>query len=241
MAEKTVRADAAPRLTKAGIGRLVTVLVSTIVVAAVYFGAAGTLHAPRAWIYYGGLLGYLVLAMVVMFAFFPGAAEIVNARGKLHRDVKRWDKVFGVFYTVLLLAEPAVAGLDARLRWTDVPDLLAAPALVVTLLAYLFVHWAMIVNRHAELGVRVQEERRHEVVSSGPYRRVRHPFYVSLILIQVAYPLAVGSLAAFLPALLIIGLVIWRSAREDATLRAELPGYAEYASRVRFRLLPGVW
>jgi protein-S-isoprenylcysteine O-methyltransferase Ste14 len=241
MAEKTVRAEPAPRLTRAGIGRLVTVATSTIVLAAVFFAAAGTLHAVRAWIYYGGLFGYLGVALIVMFAFFPGAAEVVNERGKFHKDVKTWDKVFGVIYTVLLFATPAVAGLDVRFRWTDVPALLAAPAFVVTLLAYLFVHWAMIVNRHAETGVRIQEERHHEVVSSGPYRHVRHPFYVTLILTQIAYPFAVGSLAAFLPALLIIGLVLWRTAREDATLRAELPGYAEYASHVRFRILPGVW
>lgn len=242
MAETRMGDASAPRLTRSGILRLITVAAHTIVLAAIFFGAAGTIHVPRAWIYYGGTLAYLVAAMAVIFALFPGVVEIVNARGRFQKGVKRWDKVFGVLYTVLLFVMPAVAGLDAgRFRWTEVPAFLFGPALAVTLLAYLLVHWAMVVNRHAETGVRIQEDRRHEVVSSGPYRFVRHPFYVSIIVTQLVYPLALGSLVAFGPVLAVIVLFVWRTAREDATLRAELPGYSEYASRVRYRLLPGLW
>jgi protein-S-isoprenylcysteine O-methyltransferase Ste14 len=242
MAETQARSLSSPRLTRSGILRLVTIAAHTIVLAGIYFAAAGTLHAPRAWIYYGGSLAYLVAAMTVIFLFFPGTVEIVNERGRLHRGVKKWDRVFGVLYTVLLFVTPAAAGLDAgRCHWSEVPFLLCAPALAVTLLAYLFVHWAMVVNRHAETGVRIQEDRRHEVVSSGPYRFVRHPFYVSIIVTQLVYPLALGSLVAFGPVLAVIVLFVWRTAREDATLRAELPGYSEYASRVPYRLLPGLW
>jgi len=184
----------------------------------------------------------LAAAMAVILALFPGTVEIVNARGRFQKGVKRWDKVFGVLYTLLLFVQPVVAGLDAgRFRWTEVPAFLFVPALAVTLLSFLFVHWAMVVNRHAETGVRIQEDRGHEVVSSGPYRFVRHPFYVSIIVTQLVYPLAMGSLAAYGPALAITFLFIWRTAREDATLRAELPGYSGYAARVRYRLLPGVW
>ncbi|MCU0241985.1 MAG: hypothetical protein MUF51_06135 [Vicinamibacteria bacterium] len=89
--------------------------------------------------------------------------------------------------------------------------------------------------------MRIQEERHHEVVSSGPYAFVRHPFYVSISVTQLLYPLAVGALAAYLPCLAIVGLVVWRTTREDAFLRAHLPGYAEYAARVRYRLLPGLF
>lgn len=242
MPETGVRAASAPRLTRSGLLRLVTVVTHTIVLAAVFFAAAGTLDAPRAWIYYGGTLGYLLLALVVILLFFPGTIEVVNERGKFKKGVKTWDKVFGVCYGVLLFVMPATAGLDVgRFHWFEVPAFLQGPALVLTVLAYMVVHWAMIVNRHAETGVRIQEERRHEVVSTGPYRFVRHPFYISLIVTQLVYPPAVGSLAAAVPALVVAGLFLWRTAREDATLRAELPGYSEYASRVRYRLVPGVW
>lgn len=233
---------ARPRLTRSGGVRIATVLLTLALTAAIFFGAAGTIAVSRAWLYYGGLLASLIAGMAVIFVRFPAAIETVNARGKLNPDVKRWDKVFGLVYTLLLLVQPAVAGLDAgRLRLGTVPAWLAGPALGVTVLAYAFVHWAMIVNTHAETGVRIQTDRHHEVVSVGPYRFVRHPFYVAIILVQLLYPLAVGSWLAYAPGLLIAGLFVWRTAREDATLRRELAGYQDYARRTRYRLVPGVW
>lgn len=231
-----------PRLTRSGVVRIATVLVTLALTAAIFFGAAGTIGAPRAWLYYGSLFAYLIAGTAVIFVRFPAAIETVNARGKLNPDVKRWDKVFGLVYTLLLAVQPAVAGLDTeRLRLGTVPEWLAGPATGVTVLAYAFVHWAMIVNTYAETGVRIQTDRHHEVVSTGPYRFVRHPFYVSIILVQLLYPLAVGSWLAYAPGLLIAGLFVWRTAREDATLRRELAGYQDYARRTRYRLVPGVW
>lgn len=232
----------APHLTRAGVGRLVTVLLSLVLTAAIYFGAAGTLEAPRAWGYYAGLLAYMLLAMAFLFLRFPGVAETVNARGKLNADVKAWDKRFGVAYTILLLLEPAVAGAElGRLRLAAVPAWLAPPAIAVTILAYALAHWVMVENRYAETGVRIQDERHHEVVSTGPYRFVRHPLYVSMILVQLVYPLAVGSWLAYAPGGAIAALLVWRTSREDGMLRRELQGYEGYAGRTRYRLLPGVW
>ncbi len=99
----------------------------------------------------------------------------------------------------------------------------------------------MIVNKHAETGVRIQDDRNHAVVSSGPYRIVRHPFYISGIVTSFVYPLAVGSLYAFIPALVIAVLIVWRTAREDQTLRRELDGFEAFTKRTRYRLFPGVW
>ena len=230
------------RLTGSGVLRLATVLGALILEAALFFAGAGSLDLFRGWLYYGGVLAYLVVALAVMLVFFPGAVEVVNERGKFKQDVKTWDKVFAICYVVLLPVRPLVAGLDVgRFHASEVSPLFDLPALIATILAYLFVHWAMVVNKFAETGVRIQRDRGQEVVSSGPYRMVRHPFYISIIVTQAVYPLAVGSLYAYLPALAIAGLFVWRTAREDATLHAELPGYAEYAARVRYRLLPGVW
>jgi protein-S-isoprenylcysteine O-methyltransferase Ste14 len=122
-----------------------------------------------------------------------------------------------------------------------VPWAVSVLALAVTILATAFVHWAMIVNQHAETGVRIQDDRHHVVVTAGPYRIVRHPFYVSLIVTALAYPLAVSSLYACLPGLVMAGLFVWRTAREDQTLRRELEGYEAFTERTRYRLLPGVW
>ena len=242
MAENASEAASTRKLTRSGVTRLFTVLVNVIVVAAVFFAAGGTINVPRAWIYYGAVFAYMLVAVTVMLAFFPGVIELINERGKKKQDVKKWDKVFATVVTPLLFITPALAGLDAgRFHWSEVSGLFTIPAVVVTILAYVLTHWAMIVNRFAETGVRIQEDRHQEVVSSGPYGFIRHPFYLTWIVTQLVYPLAVGSLYAYVPSLAIVGLFVWRTAREDATLRTELPGSAEYTSRVRYRLVPGVW
>ena len=102
-------------------------------------------------------------------------------------------------------------------------------------------HWAMLANPFFEKTVRIQEERGHHVATGGPYRFVRHPGYVAFILMGFALPLGVGSAWALVPAGLNAALIVARTALEDRTLRRELPGYAEYAQRTRYRLLPGVW
>jgi protein-S-isoprenylcysteine O-methyltransferase Ste14 len=236
------QASSTTRLTSSGVARMLTVVVTLVATAAVFFLAAGTLDVGRGWIYYGGLLAYLVVSMAAMLLFFPGVIELVNERGKLHQDVKAWDKLFGIAYTALLLASPAVAGYDVgRLHSFESPRCVAWAALAVTILSNAFVHWAMIVNKHAETGVRIQNDRHHEVISSGPYRIVRHPFYISFIVTQLLYPLAIGSLYAFVPALAAVALVVWRTAREDEALRRELDGYEAFTKRTPYRLLPRVW
>ena len=114
-------------------------------------------------------------------------------------------------------------------------------AYVVLVVAYGLVLWAMWTNRFFSSVVRIQTDRGHHVVHDGPYRFVRHPGYVGAILLGLASAVALGSLWALIPAGLMAMAVIVRTALEDATLKRELPGYAEYASRVRYRLLPGVW
>ena len=114
-------------------------------------------------------------------------------------------------------------------------------ALVIAALAYAISPWAMRVNAYFSKIVRIQEDRGHSVVSSGPYRIVRHPTYLGTILFELVTPIMLGSLWALIPGALTALLFIVRTALEDRTLREELPGYQAYAERVRYRLLPGVW
>ena len=101
--------------------------------------------------------------------------------------------------------------------------------------------WVLVKNPHAESSVRIQKDRGHSVIASGPYRLVRHPMYVGLIQLHQSMALILGSMWAMALAGLITILFLWRTALEDQTLRQELPGYEEYATVTRYRLMPGIW
>jgi protein-S-isoprenylcysteine O-methyltransferase Ste14 len=101
--------------------------------------------------------------------------------------------------------------------------------------------WAMLVNTHFETTVRIQTDRHHQVTTSGPYAVVRHPGYVAASLWALSGPLILGSTTALIPAALATGVLVYRTSREDRTLQRELPGYADYTQRTRYRLLPGLW
>ena len=114
-------------------------------------------------------------------------------------------------------------------------------ALVLLVAGYALGAYALIENRFFSGVVRIQTERGHKVISSGPYRWVRHPGYSSAFLSYLAAPVLLDSYWALLPAvLLLVGLVI-RTRLEDCYLQENLEGYREYARKVRFRLLPGIW
>jgi protein-S-isoprenylcysteine O-methyltransferase Ste14 len=203
------------------------------------FASAGRLDWLRAWVYLGAVaLGELLSAAVLMAAN-PG---ILEQRGSMGAGTKPFDRVFAALWLALAFVTPVVAGLDVG-RGGALPVPLAGMVvgLALLLLSYLFATWAMAVNPHFELTVRIQSERGHRVVSTGPYRLVRHPGYLAAIVGGLASPMILGSLWAFAPVAAGTLLFILRTALEDRTLREELAGYQEYAARTRRRLLPGIW
>jgi protein-S-isoprenylcysteine O-methyltransferase Ste14 len=114
-------------------------------------------------------------------------------------------------------------------------------ALVGIILGYGFSSWALIENRFFAGTVRIQTERGHHVVSSGPYRIVRHPGYAGGLFVYLFIPLLLDSLWAWIPTILLAIVLIVRTALEDQTLQAELPGYKEFAGKTKYRLFPGIW
>ena len=157
-------------------------------------------------------------------------------------DTKPFDRIFFLLFLPLMLLFPVIAGLDAaRFHWSEPPEWLIYPGAVIFVLATALVTWTLAVNRHAESTVRIQVDRGHTVVSTGPYRYVRHPMYVGIIVSYSAAPMILGSVWAFAVWAAMTVLFIWRTAKEDATLQRELAGYKEFAERTRYRLLPGVW
>jgi len=168
----------------------------------------------------------------------------LRERGQARRagNVKPWDKTIMAACTIFLLLTPIVAGLDARrFGWSAVPlpaKLLAWLALAA---AGALIFWALTTNTYLSRMARIQEDRGQVVISAGPYRYVRHPMYLGIIILFLAMPVALGSWWAQLPGAAIAALFVLRTAKEDRMLREELPGYPEYARHVRYRLVPGIW
>jgi protein-S-isoprenylcysteine O-methyltransferase Ste14 len=148
-----------------------------------------------------------------------------------------------VVLTALMLGQGVVAGLDVRwLHWSDgVPPAAQGAGLVAVAAALAVMVWAMAVNRFFSPVVRIQTERGHHLIMSGPYRYVRHPAYAGFPLVTVGAGLALGSWLAALLGLLLVVPVLRRAAWEDRVLRDRLEGYAAYARQVSYRMLAGVW
>ncbi len=203
------------------------------------FAAAGSWTWWRGW---AGLTVCLLSESFVNSFLAVRAPNTLNQRGTSHEGVKPFDILFATLYLALSICLAVVIGFDCiRFRWSSLPWATFVIGACLIVAATALGTWAMLVNDHFEQFVRIQSERHHRVVTSGPYRFVRHPGYLAGILGAVAGPLLFGSLWASVPAGLLALVVVWRTIREDLTLRAELEGYAEYAKQTPNRLIPFVW
>jgi len=165
-----------------------------------------------------------------------------RARMLSHEDAKPWDKPLAPLVGLGGALLPLVAGLDALFDWSpgfSLPVELAALILLVA--GYTLSSCALIENAFFSGMVRIQTDRGQRVVSSGPYRWMRHPGYAGALLAFLATPLFLDSGWTFLPALFLTVVLVIRTRLEDQTLQAELDGYPDHARRVRYRLLPGLW
>jgi protein-S-isoprenylcysteine O-methyltransferase Ste14 len=136
---------------------------------------------------------------------------------------------------------PAIAGFDFRFGWSYLHNYFVLVGLVFVVASTVLLNWAMVVNPHFEPAVRIQKERNHKVITSGPYNFVRHPGYLAGILLAISIPLLIGSFFAFIAVGIYVILMMSRTWFEDKTLQEELEGYSEYISQVKYRLFPGVW
>lgn len=210
-----------------------------LVLAAVLFGSAGTWSWPAAWAYILISVGYLIFGTVVLIRVNP---EVLNVRGRKPVDVPRFDKIILPLWMVSQLAGLVLAGLDAgRFHWSEVPVILNVVGALGVAGGGALVVWSMAANAHFEKTVRIQNDRDHLVCSTGPYGLVRHPGYAGIILAAFGIPLLLGSWVALIPGLVNAGLFVLRTSLEDGLLLAELPGYAAFAAKTRYRLAPGVW
>lgn len=190
-----------------------------------------------------------VLAIVLILSFVVSRAlaerynpGMIAERARLlqHNDAKPWDKVLVPLVGLGMVLILAVAGLDALFGWSPMFSMpLKILALAILLAGYVVSTYAMIANPFFSIMVHPQVGQ--QVVSSGTYRWVRHPGYVGALWSNLAIPVILDSAWAFLPATFLTIVLVIRTSLEDKTLQDELAGYRDYANRVRYRLLPGVW
>jgi protein-S-isoprenylcysteine O-methyltransferase Ste14 len=171
--------------------------------------------------------------------------DLISERARFMdaKDTKPWDRVLAPLLGLGSILILVVAGMDKYYGWTLPVSNLTVNwvALIGIVLGYGFSSWALIENRFFAGTVRIQTERGHHVISTGPYRIVRHPGYAGGLFGYLFIPLLLDSLWAWIPTILLAVVLVIRTALEDKTLQTELPGYKEFAQKTKCRLFPGIW
>src|SRR5579883_369942 len=221
-------------------GRLIRVLLAVPVYFALFmFLPAGTWEWLKGWVFILVFVSSMAIVSVYLWRVNP---EVVVARATSHEGTKRWDKILVSLLLLAVYAIVPVAALDdERFHWLPLPWWVCVIGYGLFFSGMVLVTWAESVNKFFEVTVRLQTDRGQMVIDTGPYAIVRHPGYVSGILIAVGTALCLASVWALIPAGLATVLFIVRTRWEDQTLQSELPGYTEYTQRVRSKLIPGVW
>lgn len=220
---------------------LLRATILTAIFAAGLLGSAGDLRWTMGWVYLAAFYANQVIVGAILVSSNP---QLAAERTRVDRDAARdWDRpLTGIVSLFGPLATLTVAGLDRR--WGGSPPLplwLRGIGIGVGITAIALGIWAMAANRYFYSFVRIEPERGHRVIASGPYRVIRHPGYAAGALYALATPLWLGALWAYAAAGVTLTAIVVRTALEDRTLRAELPGYEDYTRRVRRRLVPGLW
>ena len=203
------------------------------------FLPAGTWEWWRGWLFFVVVIANSVVISLYLRRVNP---DIVAARSNRHEGTKDWDRLWlSIFIPTFVSIVPISALDDGRYHWSHVPWWVCGIGYVLLLAGLAGTAWAESVNKFFEPTVRIQTERGHRVIDTGPYGIVRHPGYVAAGLFFVGIALSLGSLWGLIPAVLSCLLIVVRIVLEDRTLQQELPGYQEYTRRVRYRLVPGIW
>ncbi len=227
------------KLDRYGRRYLVFIASHLIIQAGLFFLGAWTIFVFRAWIYFSVELIFTAAITILLVNLNP---EVIIERGKIHQGSEPWDrKLVRLYMLIGARIMILVAGLDLRFQWSDSGPWWMIPGFLLYMLSHVFSTWAYATNRHFEPHVRIQEDRNHQVILTGPYGIVRHPGYMAGVLWPVAVPLILGSWAALTPGIVAIIILIYRTKKEDNFLQENLPGYREYAERVQYRLVPGIW
>jgi protein-S-isoprenylcysteine O-methyltransferase Ste14 len=216
-------------------------VVEALLYGALLFGPAGTILWPAAWIYlvlfFGGVIWFTLL-----LARHDPALLAERTKPPFQKGQPLWDKIFLPVGFVAMCGWTALMPLDAvRFRWSRMPIWLAFAGAAAMLLSFWLIGRVSLENTFMTPSVKIQEERGHRVISTGPYAVVRHPLYGAMLIYLAATPLVLGSWYGLAGSVILGFGLAFRTAMEDLELHRGLEGYPEYAARVRYRLIPLVW
>lgn len=207
--------------------------------ALVFFLCSGRITILRGWIYFALVIFGAVINNYILVLYNP---EVLNSRVDDGSNTKIWDKVIlGLYFVTHILLIPGVSGLSIRFGWLELKGLYIIPGVLLYIISLYLSTWAMVTNKHFEGTVRIQNERKHQVIDHGPYKYMRHPGNLAMVLSCFIQPLIIGPVHAFIPGLFAAVLMIMRTKMEDEMLQKELSGYKEYANKVKYRLILKVW
>ena len=203
----------------------------------VIFGLAGRWDLWNVWAYAGIAVVLFSFQALVVYRKNP---DLLKERIKPPTRGRSPVSVIGGLVMVVLFY--SIAGLDQRFHWSDVvPQAGVVAGLVIVAIGLGLFAWSMLVNPFFSFAVRTQADRGHQVINEGPYAIVRHPAYAGQLLFMITSGVALNSLVSIIPIVLGGSFLIRRTAIEDGMLHDELVGYADYAAKVRYRLIPGIW
>lgn len=219
---------------------VVSILVGTLLTAALIFISAGKFDWPLAWLF---VLAWSLFKLVFAILLRLRNPELMVERATRHENTQPYDRWIIPVYFVLAFGTIGIAGLDGgRLRWSgEIPTILVIIAYIIYLLGNFLAAWAVDANAFFSAESRLQTDRQQTVTRTGPYRFVRHPGYLAAIILWPFTGPMLGSWWAILPGVLAALAMFIRTIYEDRMLQAELPGYQEYSQQVRYRLFPGIW
>jgi protein-S-isoprenylcysteine O-methyltransferase Ste14 len=227
-------------LDRNGIRGIAVQSIGTLVSFAILFAAAGRIDWVNAWAFFVFACLFQAVTWIVLAKVNP---QVLNARGSIaKKGTKGFDRVWLALYPILSFLGLVVFGFDAvRFHWSSMPAWLSVFGLVAYIPVMVLGTWAMAVNKFFEWTVRIQDDRGQYVCTDGPYRFIRHPGYASLVVSVILGPLILGSWWGLIVSFVLAAAVVARTALEDRTLQKELPGYKEYAQKVKYKLVPFIW
>jgi len=220
---------------KPGLGKFLTLI---ILMGMGLFIPAGTIFWLEGWIYIGIMVFFFYLNVNFLSKHNP---ELIKERAEV-KTTEQWDKILIIIMGLVFIPWFIIPGIDAvLLKWSFVPYYVKIVGFIGIALSFVLIHLVMRENSYLARTVKIQEERGHQVITTGPYKYIRHPMYLGMICYFICHSLALGSLYSLIPGAFACVLLIIRTIFEDKMLHEQLNGYKEYASQTTHKIIPGLW